>query len=68
MTSQHKQLIAKIIDKIKSINNKIGIVKKDDTLIVDSCAYGDKLPSKGVEGQLFFRIIETNSGSTDTEE
>lgn len=69
MTNQHKDLITQITKKIRAINDKIALVKKDEaTVVLDKAAYGEAEPPKSgnfTEGQIYFHIIK--EVETDTE-
>lgn len=64
MTNQHKDLITQITKKIRAINDKIALVKTTNgnndnaVVILDRSAYGEDLPTTGVDGQLFFHIVK----------
>lgn len=67
MTNLHNELIAKIVNSIKKINDRIAVKKVDNAVILNEYAYGSTPPTTGVEGQIFFELQDPKVGDQEPE-
>lgn len=59
LTIQEKNKLHSVMTKIKKLVDMNGFVKRNSTtVVIDRASYGTKLPTTGVEGQIFFLVDE----------
>lgn len=59
LSDEEQKLLSSVTTKIGKLIDRNGFVKKNSTtVVIDRASYGTKLPTTGVEGQIFFLVDE----------